>query len=194
MARTYAPIPAAGRLRLPAAVVHPDDPLPKTWRVYSAWTYRGQRGAWLMRASQQVQIQRYRQAQWVQIVYQRSALRRSVSHVGKAITTAARQMICVGPAEFFAPDNKADVARRREYYAERGIDVRQLDDEQKARQIAGAEVTKAAEQDRERQVRARAIVAETVGRIYPSATGDRYEALLEQVWRSVQSQLPWLRS
>jgi hypothetical protein len=85
-------IDRAGPSGAPAAVLHPDDPLPKTWPVVSEWSYRGQRGAWLRRASF------YRQPQdpdLCQVVYRTTAKHSPrVSTTGQGLSTAARALVC----------------------------------------------------------------------------------------------------
>src|SRR5437870_4084645 len=101
---SYFPIPAAGRARLPAAIVHPDDVLPANWPVAESWAYRGQHGAWLVRALAGVPLKpnaghtRGPGRSWyeacdgdaVQIVYHATAPHRRPAHIGSAIGHALR--------------------------------------------------------------------------------------------------------
>jgi hypothetical protein len=86
-------------MRLPAAIIHPDDALPTTWRLAERWNYRGQQGAWLVRAQAGEPCQvddrgpgrptyQLHDADAVQIVYRSTAPRRRAAHIGNALGRA----------------------------------------------------------------------------------------------------------
>jgi hypothetical protein len=110
VARSYDPLLEAGPLRLPAAIVHPDDELPSTWRLFSTWSYRGQRGAWLLRHNAGEPLREHRRAPGREsyevrlgdaalIVYRAAAPRRNRAHVGTAISKAAQLGHCANSPE-----------------------------------------------------------------------------------------------
>lgn len=132
--RTFAPIPKAGPLGITAAAMHPDDPLPRTWRIVGTWTYRGQRGAYLVRDVAGLPLRAHRDARgrreyaarqpdFAQVVYRRSAPRRRTSHTGNAIRYAAQHHV----SRIGAYADWADRHARRAYYAEQGVDIEPSD-------------------------------------------------------------------
>lgn len=87
---------AAGPSRAPAVVIHPEDLLPKTWRIVREWTWRGQRGAWLMFTSPSAGSSRgANDAHHCQVVYRSTATRARSSAIGRWLGHASRRLICL---------------------------------------------------------------------------------------------------
>lgn len=122
--------PAAGPLGIPAAVMHPDDSLPKTWRLVSTWEHDGERGAYVEWANAPGSWRRDGEGEWSQVVYRTDAPRRGSSHVGHAICYATKQLACPSLAgawgNYGTPHAEALASARRAYYAERGQDIERL--------------------------------------------------------------------
>ena len=180
MSRTYIPLPRAGRLGLPAAIVHPDDELPKTWRVVSTWTYRGQRGAYLSRVAP-THFAALHDVSWAQIVYRTTAPRRRGSHVGNAIGHATGWQTC--SVQSWDLERNAE---RTAYYAEQGIDV-------KARDAAGKAAAEVNEELEERRRSARASVVDAVAHTFPNASPEEFERRVQAVWAKMTRTLSYLR-
>lgn len=88
-------IDRAGPSGAAAAVLHPDDPLPKTWRVVSHWTYRGQRGAWLEYDRKVGSSRHGPNPDLCQVVYRTTAKHSPrTSTTGQALSYAARGLVC----------------------------------------------------------------------------------------------------
>lgn len=123
----------AGPEGMPAAILHPDDELPKCWDVFTAWEHDGERGAWLIRPTDMSRLTGWRQIQEpvVQVVYRDDApvhTRVSLSH----LLLAARRALTCPVINAYADSRKygaagAHAATRRAYYTERGIDIERID-------------------------------------------------------------------
>lgn len=135
-------IDRAGPSGAPAAVLHPDDPLPKTWRVVQEWTYRGgQRGAWLERTDRPSGRNRT-PARRAQVVYRTTAKRSPrTSTTGQALGYAERGLVCsVGWQLAYSND--------LDYWTPGGLRRQQEADEQARRNYLGLSEAELRERDR----------------------------------------------
>lgn len=139
----------AGPSGAPAAVLHPDDPLPRTWRVVSEWQYRGQRGAWLEYVSQSGSFRRGGDPEHCQVVYRTTAKHSPrTSTTGQGLSYAARGLVCQSlslrwvdlrgwhAVSGLQTQAEADVAARAAYYGR--AEREQMDIDREAAQAYAA--------------------------------------------------------
>lgn len=133
---SYTPVPGAGRQRLPAAELHPDDPIPKQWRILSTWAYRGQRGAWLTFVQEApAELSRFGgrlPGVVAQVVYHANAGRSATAHVSICLFRAGGLLACrrrpVGLRHERNPEwLRACERARADYGRANGIDFDALD-------------------------------------------------------------------
>lgn len=120
-------VECAGPLGIPAAVIHPDDALPQTWRIVSAWSHGGQDGAYVEWTGAPGSGRRSSEPLWGQVVYSTDAKRYGTSHIGARISAGADALICpsvVGRNHYRPTPVELE---RIAYYAERGQSICRLD-------------------------------------------------------------------
>jgi hypothetical protein len=126
-------VDCAGPLGIPAAVIHPDDPMPKTWRIAGRWTHEGIEGAYVTYASGFPR--RADEGLWGQIVYSIDAKRYDAAHVGARICQAVDALRCASAISHSdrlayrlrGRELSRDLAERRAYYQGLGLNIVRLD-------------------------------------------------------------------
>lgn len=119
-------IDQAGPLGIPAAVIHPDDAMPKSWRIVETWHHDGQDGAYV--SSTDAAWRSENAPTWAQIVYSTEARRYGSSHIGAVICRGAEALTCPSVVEHrYTTVAEHYKETRRAYYAERGLNITRMD-------------------------------------------------------------------